>query len=275
MVKRKNITKILALLLTLLNIFMLVGCDFGNKVSYGWEYWVYDAKNKECYLGDMTVISEEEERLGGILKTAEKGTNLILPSYIGENKVTRLGYSTMMAPHAWRTSYYRGAIYKDIDNIYLPYTLTLQMDEYSRSYFETWSVQNVLYSCSPAFDIMFLFSERDSKKYDLKNYLYTPASLVDEYQSFNDGVTVLPGNVVYYTNFEGADNEHCFVDNYAYGSTIEIQPLEPYRKGYTFDGWYKERECLNAWDFEKDTLPILSDGEEFKETKLYAKWIKH
>ena len=43
-----------------------------------------------------------------------------------------------------------------------------------------------------------------------------------------------------------------------------IEPTEPARTGYTFGGWYKETSCINAWDFENDTVsePIT----------LYAKW---
>ena len=30
--------------------------------------------------------------------------------------------------------------------------------------------------------------------------------------------------------------------------------------GYTFDGWYKEKECINKWDFTVDTLTMkISD----------------
>jgi len=51
------------------------------------------------------------------------------------------------------------------------------------------------------------------------------------------------------------------------------------RKGYAFVGWYKEPECVNAWDFDNDRLPKFeydSDGyiTNFVETKLYAKWKK-
>lgn len=41
-------------------------------------------------------------------------------------------------------------------------------------------------------------------------------------------------------------------------------PEAPTEEGYQFEGWFKEPECTNAWDFAVDT--ILSD------TILYAKW---
>ena len=51
------------------------------------------------------------------------------------------------------------------------------------------------------------------------------------------------------------------------------------REGYEFDGWYKESECINAWDYEADALPevqIDEEGQEvYQETRLYAKWIKN
>jgi hypothetical protein len=53
-----------------------------------------------------------------------------------------------------------------------------------------------------------------------------------------------------------------------------------------FDGWYKEEECINKWDFDIDILPdvkydTVSEGmyagqerEVYQETIIYAKWIK-
>ncbi|MBJ6361626.1 InlB B-repeat-containing protein, partial [Paenibacillus sp. MAHUQ-46] len=50
-----------------------------------------------------------------------------------------------------------------------------------------------------------------------------------------------------------------------YGDPI-WQPADPWRTGYTFDGWYKEAELIHAWDFERDTMPAGG-------TTLYAKWV--
>lgn len=38
---------------------------------------------------------------------------------------------------------------------------------------------------------------------------------------------------------------------------------EPTETGYTFNGWYKESECSNQWDFSKDKV--------IEDTTLYAK----
>ena len=45
---------------------------------------------------------------------------------------------------------------------------------------------------------------------------------------------------------------------------LVIEPTAPMRTGYAFAGWYKELECINAWDFANDT--VTSD------VTLYAKW---
>ncbi|MDR2201326.1 MAG: InlB B-repeat-containing protein [Clostridiales bacterium] len=59
------------------------------------------------------------------------------------------------------------------------------------------------------------------------------------------------------------------------GQKITFVPPIPEREGYTFDGWYKEEECLNFWNFESDVLPnaIYDDNGEvvYQETRLHAK----
>lgn len=55
-------------------------------------------------------------------------------------------------------------------------------------------------------------------------------------------------------------------------------PPEPQREGYTFEGWYKEEECINEWNFDVDItkeeirLSTISRFEEYPGTYLYAKW---
>jgi len=48
-----------------------------------------------------------------------------------------------------------------------------------------------------------------------------------------------------------------------YDSTITA-PDTPTKTDYIFDGWYKEAECLNAWDFISNKV--------IEDTTLYAKW---
>ena len=86
-------------------------------------------------------------------------------------------------------------------------------------------------------------------------------------------------NTSYMFNYEGEPNEgYFFINDFERGGLIENTPYEPRREGYTFAGWYKEPECVNEWDFTKDTLPAAEYDEDgnllFAETKLYAKWVQ-
>lgn len=42
------------------------------------------------------------------------------------------------------------------------------------------------------------------------------------------------------------------------------KPSDPKAEGFTFEGWYKEAGCINAWDFDADIV--------MRDTVLYAKW---
>lgn len=88
-------------------------------------------------------------------------------------------------------------------------------------------------------------------------------------------------NTSYMFNYEGAPNDgYFFINDFERGGLIEDTPYEPQRDGYTFGGWYKEKECKNKWNFATDKLPEATYDKEgyvtdFVETKLYAKWIKN
>lgn len=87
-------------------------------------------------------------------------------------------------------------------------------------------------------------------------------------------------NVSYMYNYENAG---CYwVDSYDNG-IISFIPPAPTREGYTFGGWYKEKECINAWNFETDktgdAIKARSTDLNYYDlndiTFLYAKRIKN
>lgn len=53
-------------------------------------------------------------------------------------------------------------------------------------------------------------------------------------------------------------------DTVADDNSAIIQPNDPTRPDYTFEGWYKEAECIHAWNFANDRIT--------GNTTLYAKW---
>ncbi len=86
----------------------------------------------------------------------------------------------------------------------------------------------------------------------------------------------VPANIMYSFNFDMSENEgYFFIDLLEESGKITKPPYDPKREGYTFDGWYKEPECVNKWDFDTDTVTITFDDEGnriYEEIKLYAKW---
>ena len=83
-------------------------------------------------------------------------------------------------------------------------------------------------------------------------------------------------NVSYYHNYENAENDGYYWIDDQDGERIQFPPPFPEREGYNFDGWYKEPECVNPWNFEEDKVPAKEYDEDgaylYRETKLYAKW---
>jgi len=53
-------------------------------------------------------------------------------------------------------------------------------------------------------------------------------------------------------------------ESVAYDSLV-TKPANPTKIGYTFDGWYKEAACANAWNFATDKMGAA-------DMTLYAKW---
>jgi len=90
---------------------------------------------------------------------------------------------------------------------------------------------------------------------------------------------ILAANIAFKFNYESNPNEgYFFVDLIEKTDTIIKTPYDPKREGYTFAGWYKEPECINAWNFDTDVITIKFDEEGkriYEEICLYAKWIKN
>ena len=85
-------------------------------------------------------------------------------------------------------------------------------------------------------------------------------------------------NVSYMYNYDNAPNDgYYWADNYE-NDLIKYIPPEPKREGYTFGGWYKDKECTEKWNFENDktggNIQYIF-GYQYTGTYLYAKWTKN
>ena len=88
---------------------------------------------------------------------------------------------------------------------------------------------------------------------------------------------IVPANISLMFNYINNPNEgYFFVDLLEESGKLTKPPYDPKREGYTFAGWYKEPDCVNAWDFENDVVEIQYDEDGnriYEEICLYAKWV--
>lgn len=87
-------------------------------------------------------------------------------------------------------------------------------------------------------------------------------------------------NVSYMYNYQNSPYEgYYWVDSYD-SELITFIPPNPEREGYKFEGWYKEEDCINKWDFNIDKTGeelIIEENSQYNEYPgiyLYAKWVK-
>ena len=83
-------------------------------------------------------------------------------------------------------------------------------------------------------------------------------------QNGNKFVAVNPENKVIFDSMGGSKVEEQTVEC---GELAKKPAEDPTREGYTFKGWYTNKECTNVFDFDKDSIK--------EETTLYAKWEKN
>ena len=56
------------------------------------------------------------------------------------------------------------------------------------------------------------------------------------------------------------------ITQYIFKDGKVVEPKDPTAGDNNFAGWYKEKKCMNAWDFGTDTVTA--------DITLYAKWLK-
>lgn len=72
--------------------------------------------------------------------------------------------------------------------------------------------------------------------------------------------TTLPS---YTVSFDSGQGTAVAAQKITLGEAVQV-PKNPTRKGYTFEGWYKDSSCKTAWDF--------ASGRVTGNVTLYAKW---
>ena len=248
----KNIKRVLsvgfALLLTLCMSVSLSGCILKKYDTYESEYFIYQVshENGEAYIVGLTDLGKQQEYL-------------IIPETIDGKKLNSISVMTF---DVYRTE----RKYGNLDDInYASENLKKVFIVSGVRIINSWT--SYLFSNKEVFYI-------SNADVEFTNQFYR-TSLKGE----TAWHSLTAANVSYDYNYENSSNDgYYWIDNYAYGEKIEYIPEQPIRDGYAFGGWYKESECINAWNFETDTLPQAQYNEQeyeiYQETKLYAKWIK-
>lgn len=208
---------------------------------------------------------EQYIRLQGLTEQGQQKKYVIVPSEINGIKVRELNYA-----QGW---YHEGGLDSDVlEKIYLPTSVV---------------VADLAFASCPKLNRVIMLDKNGLKLYDdrfdKRVFIMSEEYNSDEYGNTNFYQRIFPvdvyfANVSFMYNYTDAENQgYYWIDDLDYGTKIEYVPEDPVRDGYEFGGWYKEPECVNAWDFEEDTLPeqaLTDEGDElYQETRLYAKWI--
>lgn len=250
--KRRTIARVLLLMFIACFGVSFSGCEngkFGQIPLRNTEYYIYTA-----------IENQDNTRILGLTDKGKEQEYLIIPESIDGKRVERIGCVNALESDRVE-EVYGNSSYSDFKSAKLK-KIFVNSDIEIYSY---WASFNI-HSDSPEFEGLF---------YVKNNKCHV--SVDPYYYSTRDNQNCRKANVSYFYNFEKAENDgYYWIDNYDYGTKIDFVPENPKRGWYVFDGWYKEKECINKWDFEKDVLPeelLDEDGNTvFQETKLFAKW---
>lgn len=235
-----------AILFLLVFLFMLLTDCKSNNTN------PYDISNDE-YECSVMDLEYKKATIGNIKYQPENGVAFI-PYIIGEYKITSLGIQNASNFSNFDNEY--------INRIYLPSTM-----EQIRAKYLNPSHCVKLFFCNEAIKLENLHKITWGGETE-ETIIYVPSEYYDEYIEINKFYNISKANVVYYFNLE--ENDYYYIDYYEENNLIEFIPPVPEKDGYKFIGWYKEKECINEWDFNNDTVIL---DENCDEIKLYAKWI--
>ena len=227
--------------------------DFLYSVAYFDEEGTQVSKKKGVSSGIM---------IQGLSEEGQEKETLVIPEYIDGINVVQLGKQGI------------GRKYFESDKlkkVFVPFSVVMK--------------KNVFYYCYNLEKVILLSHEigetsrSGADSFYLTSYHYSEEENTTNFFRYYDGCNYYFSNVSFMYNYDNAANDgYYWIDDCAYGERIEYIPEVPVREGYTFDGWFKESECVSKWNFETDTLPEAQYNEDeeeiYKETKLYAKWIK-
>ncbi len=239
MKKLKWISLILSATVVFISILGCGGIPYGCDLKFTHGDWVIIPQGEnECLIYDLSIWGKKKEIL-------------VVPTEIAGKKV--VGFAT-----------WAGAVFEH----------QIVSNNLRRLYFlEYIPCHNSFYSSANDFRFFLL--------YDIQPNDVIVLGWIPFVKNTNIGFSYYP-NIIYFYNFEASPNDGYYRADYYSNEELEKYPYikyqqdKPSREGYEFDGWYKEPECINKWNFETDKLPMDFSGAHNPEpsVKLYAKWIE-
>ena len=256
--------KLKYILLIVLSLIGLTGCGLINqKINYlksgDFEYMkVYVLSNggRNETTGpaprNSVVVSAT---ITGLTESGKNKEIIIIPRKIDGLSVDQIGCGL----HRWRKNYFISS--EKLKRLYIP--------------FEVRICDATLLRCKNLQSVCMLSKKRYYPNEETYAFITSYYYHHNTEKHYNEDYA----NVSFMYNYDTyIDDGYYWIDNYDYGSLIEYVPYDPVRPGYTFGGWYKEKECINKWDFAVDALPEekLDENREvlYQETILYARWIE-
>ena len=246
--KKKFILLFLALCILVANLLLFSGCKY-IKPQFEEGFFTYNMYDKNSV------------SIFGLTESGKQQETIVVPKTLGGYPVKSLGENK--GP---------GFVYGDWES-----------ENLKRVYIthEIWIMKSVFSKCKHLKKIIFsgfytlgvinvAMPLNNQGRFFSKNLYETRFNYENRYVS---GSIYIPACVNYYLNYETSEPIY-WADDYD-NELISFMPPNPIREGYTFGGWYKEADCINAWNFESDKVPAkqYEDGYcYFEETKLYAKW---
>ena len=247
----KKILMIFFILISIIGVSFLSSCEDDNDPYKEAGYYKYYYDDDTAYVVGLTELGMEQEALDFTAKL--DGKNIVL------------GYDYSLN--------FRSEFLFDFDSDNLKKVYIVDYNNYNHGLLgiTALDLDKII-----KLDSIYCRYQTD----DVEYYFNCNVEL-DSHKNFNNSSEYhqFYANVEYNLNYD--DNDIYFIDDYD-NELISYIPQNPERKGYTFDGWYKESECINKWDFSLDIIKEkkwLNDNREYykdqdyEKTTLYAKWI--
>ena len=258
----KIIKKILLCLISIISIVLLNSCR-KTQLDFICGDFIY------------RVIEVNGEKMAAIRETSDQGTSkkvLIMPEYLDGYRVYGM-YDNL--PNETVVNSFKGHLHSpNLEKLYLPYKFKINYKIWGNIFFLCDIDENEEIQLGRYANKVFYTSKVNIEGHATSKY-------ISEYIRYT-----VNADVTYYNNY--GDDSIYWIDDYD-NEVIKYKPADPVREGYTFDGWYKESECINEWNFETDIVPLkeyigrtekngsFEYSSDYKylynETKLYAKWV--